>query len=303
MEGSGGLTIETLERCVLVPCARADSGTFVGGAFTSEGAKVEGALLSRTVGDVVSPPPVMPLALTSLKGDFLFGGYIFGHFGHFLLESCSRLWATESGSDLRVLWLLAEGFFHPFQKAVLRILGVRNEHLFLTVPTEIERLHIPAPAYRVQDWCHPRMVEFMGRHKGELEPKEKLWISRSALPDSLAHIEGEIEIEEALRKRGWRIWHPQTCPLTEQLSVLGSAGHISGFAGSAFHSLLLMESVSAKITMFNRGGYRNKNYDTVAAAKCIDQRVIFIDMQEGERRGHRTSYKLTDVSTVLDFLV
>ncbi len=71
----------------------------------------------------------------------------------------------------------------------------------------------------------------------EAEPVDKLYLSRTALPDDRNHIPGEEELEQALEARGWMIWHPQQQPLHVQVAVLRAARVIAGFHGAAWHGL------------------------------------------------------------------
>ena len=71
----------------------------------------------------------------------------------------------------------------------------------------------------------------------EAEPVEKLYLSRSALPDDKRLITGEVELEQALEASGWTIWHPQQHPLQVQVAALRAARVIAGFHGAAWHGL------------------------------------------------------------------
>ena len=59
--------------------------------------------------------------------DVDFAGYLFPHFGHFLLESLSRLWITRQYPELPVVWCRRQtagsAAYNAWQEEVLDLLG------------------------------------------------------------------------------------------------------------------------------------------------------------------------------------
>ncbi len=271
-----------------------------GGAVDSDGAPIPESLLRRSYGVIIDAPDLIPSPEAHLPGTYIFGGLLARHFGHFLLEGCARLWFAESHPDVPIIWSL--GGATDFQQQILRIIGVRNQHVFADRPTSVDTLILPEPGYVIHDFCHAEFVRMMG--KVTVEPHgKKVWLSRSALPDERASVQQERGIEARLVRDGWIAFHPELHSIADQARIIGGASHVAGFAGSAFHTLLLAETVHGQVTIFARGKRVNRNFDTIADAKRFPQRIIMPEFGDIEGRGTKTRAKLRDPSVVLDNLI
>ena len=116
-----------------------------------------------------------------------------------------------------------------------------NQHL--PAALHLERVLVPQPSLRLHAGTSSvwwRSAVALGDQLAagvEAEPVEKLYLSRTALPDDRRHIPGEMELEQALEARGWMIWHPQQQPLQVQVAALRAPRVIAGFHGAAWHGL------------------------------------------------------------------
>src|SRR5438876_1111429 len=93
------------------------------------------------------------------KRKAIFGGYTFQHFGHFLIEGLARLWLTRSYPDLPVVWCGV--MTTAWQREIIDLLGVRNEPIFITTPTEFESLLIPEPGFTLLRDFKPEQAKFL----------------------------------------------------------------------------------------------------------------------------------------------
>ncbi len=278
---------------VVVPTMKGDDNRPRGGAFNRQRRPIRSSLLIRHYGVAIDRLPECPKPAGRLVGAHIFGGYRFEQFGHFLLESCGRLWFARQNPKTPIIWSLSAGRATRFQTEVLDLLGIENPHVFVDRPVSVETLIVPEPAYTIQVWCHPDFVDFMGRYRPSGRRAGKVWLSRSKLLAGRA--EGETEIEAALADRDWTIYHPQDHPLQHQLETLGTAAHLAGFAGSAFHNLLLINGFDGEVTLFRRGMQRySRNYDTIALAKGFPQRVVPVEAEPLDGNGRSACFRLAD---------
>jgi len=274
----------------------------LGGVFDESGKVVVSSLLHRNYGTVVAAAEPCE-AVRHLDGDFIYVGYDFNHYGHFLLESCARLWFARQHPELPVVWGF-RGAENSFKDVILNdILDLKNEQIVVREPTSFSNLYVPDPAFVIGASCSPEFIELTGQFEGSRPADRKLWLSRSKLPDSLGKIIGEQELEEQLVKSGWDIFHPQEHGLLEQLAILASGSKLAGFAGSAFHSLLLLKEFQGSVTIFRRG-IINNNYRLIAEAKGFQQTIEPLEdlVLDEARHGSRTTWKLTDHQQVLRIL-
>ena len=241
-----------IKNALLMPLeGRMDS--FASGVF-SNGECIPESLMSRAVPAVPAKPEAF------LKGCYIFGGYLFGHYGHFLLESLSRCYAIRQCRSLPLLFMSPNPAIIDGQSNMFKFVGIGNEMRLIEVPTQVESLIVSPPGSGVRpDFILPEQLEALGRitispATGNL----KVWLSRSLLKGG--GIENEPFIENALRNLGWHIAFPETLDLLEQISLIASASYVAGFDGSAFYTALLARKNHGHFCIFGR---RNMIADTL----------------------------------------
>ncbi|MEO3474416.1 glycosyltransferase 61 family protein [Roseomonas sp. CAU 1739] len=301
------LLVHHVDRATLVPLVHETAPgaplPFRIGAFGPDDLPVAAAI-HRRGGHAANPPP-FAAAEEDWDGDFIYGGQLWDHFGHFLLESLSRAWAfaTLPGP---VLWQRAVSHSRllPWQRDILDLLGLgAREHRVIDRPVRVARLAVPEQGLVTRRYLHAWQEAALAAHPCRTpQPGHCVWLSRSDLPARLARVDGEAEVEAALAADRWTILHPETMSLADQLAALEAAEVIAGFEGSAFHSLLLVRDVRARIVIFGRGPRINPNYQVIAHAKGLDQRLVSLDLEHLGGKGRVASYRLSRPAQVLDVL-
>lgn len=209
----------------------------------------------------------------------IFGGYLFDHYGHFMLESLSRMSAIQQMQSGTVVWIRLHSTnqkFRKWQEDIFRILRLdRFNHVILNEATHIEEVSLPMPGYRIRDYFSTTHRDFLGVIHTKKQ-SDRIWVSRSSEPDLTGWI-NELEIERELKKNGWTVFNPVEHTVTEQVRILASGSIVAGTAGSAFHSLMLAANVHSKIILFSRGAQEkiNENFDTIAKTIGFEQDSIF----------------------------
>ena len=206
---------------------------------------------------------------------FLFGGYLLPHYGHFLLETLTYLWMTQRIPDVRVLFLHCVGDEHLSQwmSDILSVLDFRNEIMLLCRPTTVSTLFLGDPGYRIRFTFRQHHVDFLAARSSPLTDGRRVWLSRQGAP---AHsgFANEVELEQLLERSGWIIYRPEAHSVEEQLEMLGRAEHIAGIEGSAFHTLVLLKGLRARLSIIPRRRRINENFETIAAAKQFNQEIF-----------------------------
>lgn len=301
------LLVEHVERATLVPLALGPApGTTIPfriGAFGPDGNPVAAAVHYRA-GLAAGAPPFAE-AQENWDGDFVYGGQLWDHFGHFLLEGLSRAWAFAALPG-PILWQrrAQHARLQGWQQEIFDRLGIGGrEHRVVDRPIRVARLAVPAQGLVTRRFLHPLQEAALAVHPyGAPDPGRRVWLSRSGLPAGLARVEGEAAIEATLAAEGWTILHPEALSIAAQFAGLESAGVIAGFEGSAFHGLLLGRDVRARIVVFGRGPRINPNYDLIARVKGLDQRLASLDLQHLSGDGRRASHSLSRPAQLLDIL-
>ncbi len=184
-------------------------------------------------------------------GEFL--GY-WGHWGHFLLETLQRLWYTKH-KNLPIAWVLHEkencdyaSFFTAKHQEIFHNLGIHNEHILITEPTQFSKVHFPEPGLSISGYAHPQQIRFLGYHEGHVRKGRYVYLSRSRY----SHCTNEKQLEDVLKSCGWEIIFPEDLSISDQLEVLTSAEVCMMISGSAQHSLLLTKNSKTRFIVIPR---------------------------------------------------
>lgn len=220
-------------------------------------------------GNALTVAPQMPAQVDeTLPGRWLWAGVLFDHFGHFLVESMSRLWAAHHGAGAGALDGICyipkrpgrRGGLHGFQRQVLDVFGLGLPVRLATRATRIETLVVPGQGFGLGEMIGgtAAMRDAVHRHfAAEIAPEgaERLYLSRSALPPDGGAIIAETVIEEHLRAQGYRIMHPQDHSLTEQIAQMKAARQIIFADGSAGHLLAYVARPDQQIVCLPRRSF------------------------------------------------
>jgi hypothetical protein len=191
----------------------------------------------------------------------VFCGRYRAHFGHFLAESIGRLWAVGPlGPEVPLLW-----FADPRDRIgddrtgrqFLALMGIANPVIVVTEAAQVARLHLAPclndPLFRIP--ASPEFQSWIGaRIAGRVAPAPAgdLYLSRSALGDVAGRYLGEAILEDGLRAEGYRIVHPETLSLADQVAAYLGARRIVMAEGSPIHLLALLDLPGQEIAMILR---------------------------------------------------
>ncbi len=209
------------------------------------------------------PPRRMAVTAPQITGRWLWAGPLFGHFGHFLTESTSRLWALHVlRRDLdSVLFMQkrpnGDPKLRPFQRALLDMFGVHIPVRVVDAPVRVDRLIVPGQGFGLGAISAgtPEMRAFVhNRFATDIAPDgpERLYVSRSGLGEAASMILCETHIESCLAAAGYHIFHPQDHSLKVQIAHFRAARDIIVADGSAAHLLGFVASPAQRIAYLLR---------------------------------------------------
>jgi capsular polysaccharide biosynthesis protein len=258
-----------------------------------------------------------------LPGTWIFGGRFNPHFGHFLTESISRLWALDH-VDENVEGVLFFPTYNDHKEAASKYFGQMSEILDRDINFKIcdefyrvDKLIVPPQACglgRLQV-SSPEMRDFMTSHlRRDLEPTnvKKLYISRSGdFGKTGRSFLGELHLEGLLKKHGYSIFHPQNHTWADQMRHYQSATHILGPDGSPFHMVNFTGNPELKVGIIQRRPGHDANQMTAQSrAYGIEDAHNFSHLgrswsRAGDRRaglGIVSEVKFSDLCTELKAL-
>lgn len=231
--------VVSLEKAIVVPDPTRGNSKLAG--VLHEGVDFPKAALFRGSVRFFRAPPTPGSSIKRLPGRHLWGGFLFHHFGHFLCESVSRLWAAQAvnfesivfaprTTDIKVL--------AKYQQQFIELLGVERQIQLIQEPSEIEELIVPGQGFGLGRIARgtPEFRAMAARLAERIEPAgaERIYISRAGVGGSGGILHESI-IERNMAEAGYTIYHPQKHPLEAQLAQFKAATHIVGLDSSAFH--------------------------------------------------------------------
>jgi len=184
-------------------------------------------------------------------------------FGHFLLESTSRLWALDElaeSIDGIIFTQFRSGGVGKARKRYapfLDILSGDKPLKILREPTRVENLVVPDPGFG----HHHRMAGSLRYRRftraqvaKAFDPSgpERLYVTHSDLMDKRGGIFGETRIEEILTANGFTIFHPQKHSARVQLAHYRVAKEVVSLDGSALHMAAYALRPDARVGMIMR---------------------------------------------------
>lgn len=312
--------IDRLTDAVIVPPPKGDKNRPVtkSGVLAEDGTYVTRGATFRGPRPI-TVEPAMPVELKTLDGTHMFAGPLFGHFGHFLVESISRLWAVETlrGKIDGIVYM--PKFQNNPQKMMnvfrpmLEILGVDVPITMIEDPTRVETLYVPQQGFGMFQMIEgaPEFREFMNAHAGKsvaAQGADKLYLSRSALPPARGGMLGEKRLEALLKAEGYTIYHPQKHSFEEQIAAYKAARHIISVDGSPLHLVALVGDAEQKVACLARrtGDFDKLFAKQLKAFKGIETTIVDALVEnwipEGSEKPDRLSYGEPDLGRVYDGL-
>ncbi|MEY2753956.1 MAG: hypothetical protein RJB65_314 [Actinomycetota bacterium] len=238
---------------------------------TDEGQAVVRGTGIRRMGREQIPAPALPVGDPLAEHDVaVFAGYLYDHYGHFLLESTARLWLPSLGDDVPVIWIANwTEQLSPWMHEILDIMGVgpRREVVTSRGPVAVRELAVADAGFEFGAFMHPWHARCLQSAECTTDGSH-VWLSRAGLRP-ISGLDDDLELEDRLRADGWSVIAPETMSVREQVEVLGRAVHVAGLEGSALHTLALLRGFSGVVDLFTR--QEHVNFELVAEACRLDQ--------------------------------
>ena len=167
---------------------------------------VEDSSFMRNGHNIIIEPIKKVNIENKLFGKYIYGGFLNYHYGHFILETLSRIWYYQK-EKLPILYIGDNNkkFFEGFKKQnreIFKIIGIEDyDYKFINENTLVENLIVPTPKIRHGPWLsedfsptnlifYKNKFAFMEQEYidsiskidcKENDLKYKVWMSRSQL--------------------------------------------------------------------------------------------------------------------------
>ena len=295
-------SIEYASNAVLTPCTHFNlkERSFDGGVFDASGELIQSSLHEK--GDFKNVP-VYTKPVKCMQGSYVYAGLLQNsHFGHFLIESLSRLWPSNSLKVDGIVFISREQSrtVAPFVDSIFKKLGIENYQVCLE-STEFESLIIPsqlAMEERGYVMGYPQIRSMFSKLVVKAPSFDKVYVSRSSLKRDEGGFLGEAILEKNLQNEGYHIVHPQNLTIDEQLKIYSNAQKIIFSDGSAFHLYVLVAKSSQNTFIVWR---RNKMASFDFQYQSFVGKDLFGKPTQKGFYQVDSSYPVSRRKTVLDF--
>lgn len=229
-------------------------------------------------------PYITPKSI--VEGKFLYAGFASDHFGHFLIESLSRLRSLTPHET--IVWANRPKLSNVHSE-ILETIGVKNKIHFCRTPTRFFEIRFPNQDFIIGSHLSQEHINFLAKYmpKNTINGKKTI-LSRRNIDNTEDSSYFEY-IESELNAHGWNIFHPQEYSIREQLDELSSSELVVGIEGSAFHSLLLLQEVRTKFIAIARNLHGAGAYHQIASGKQLNYITLELiknaDKNSGELLG------------------
>ncbi|NQX28112.1 glycosyltransferase family 61 protein [Microbacteriaceae bacterium VKM Ac-2854] len=202
----------------------------------------------------------------------LYGGVAREHFGHFIVESLSRLWAlyhsdvdsdtpTDRRFDLIAFLRSPIAGPSPHGMELLSLFAGVPPTVIVDVPMAATNVHIPIQASAAESGLIGP-ASAMRALRANLLPhcapstSRSIYVSRSRFDPGATVYSGSIAEERALEERlieaGYEIFHPQEHRVVTQIETYRQAGRIIVNESTAMHLVALAAPASARVAVIGR---------------------------------------------------
>lgn len=261
-DGGWSQGISTLRDAIVVPPV-ASGMIQAAGVLDAAGEYCRQAALWRRFRPITTEPAMPEDVAETLSGRWLWGGVLWVHFGHFLVESTARLWALDhlDGAVDGILFIPKRpkvgDAVMGFQRQVIDLFEPGIPFRSVAAPTRVAELVVPGQGFglgRITAGTQAFRDTIHRRFAREVAPDgpERLYVSRSALGLGKGGMLGEERLEELLAEEGYEIFHPQKHDIRTQLARYKAARQVVAADGSALHLFAMVGRADQSVAMILR---------------------------------------------------
>lgn len=271
-----------------------------GGAYDKSGAQIDPSVIWRGTGEQVTIPFDIQhrnLQPQNTIDAGIYCGLLFNHYGHFLLETLSRVWFALSCSTPQTLVFQTcqrreAAVFAAFTTEVFRALEMLGHRIVVVNDClQVRDLTVPTPSFVIRRGFNSEYSKSMRRIGQLIAPSpgelgSKIYLTRSGL--GAGRILGEEQVERVFERQGFRIVSPEKLKFSEQVAMAQGIEDVGGVLGSALHSLVFSENPRCTVLLRDKNKRVLQNYFIIDELAGIDATYIDSGAEKDTASGLRT---------------
>ena len=190
------------------------------------------------------------------SGRVLYGGFFNPHWGHFVVDTLSRLWPLDGGclNEIdRIVFTVSNGTVPTVMDnkfTALKLLGLDGMIEFVDTPVRYDCVWVPevavSPLERfaseslaVYDRIIASAMKIANAGSGLTRTaSRKIYMSRSKLPKARKFESGLEWLDRFYRDSGYEVIYPEKTDLVSMIAILQSADEVAAISGTLPHNML-----------------------------------------------------------------
>lgn len=244
------------ENAILLPLRKrkdtpvnAANGWFEGGVCTPDYSFITGhdRMYPSTDINYACTKSYVPEEVQYRDETVIFGGVLYEHFGHMLVDALSRMWyfAKNPDTPYKFVFLMMAGQ-EQFHKAWFDIAGfTEDRYEVITQVTQFKKVIVPDEAmFCISRTAHPDWLLYFDKIKENVSKQcekpefDKVYLTRTQLPAEKRFEINESFFEDFYRQRGYTVVAPEKLSLAEQINIIMNASSVVTTVGTLSHMML-----------------------------------------------------------------
>lgn len=247
LEKKDALALEEYNNATILPIRKATGGEDVsylglGGVVAENG---EYAELSKVHVRVDGMYPSQP---DFVDKKVVYGGWYVNHWGHFLIDTITRLWCRPQDAD-GYAFIVDEGRQVDISgnfKRFFELLGLPLEKIILvSKPTKFRQVLVPQCAYSASGYYTREYLSLfdtvrenaMANSAGR-QSVDKIFFTRSSLLKARMYELNMKEVDKFFKTNGYRVLAPEKIPLDDMIFYLSTCSVCRAVSGTLPHNML-----------------------------------------------------------------
>lgn len=223
--------------------------------------------------------------ICEIEGTVIYAGYLSNHWGHFLIDSMTRIYCAleDSYKDAKIAFLVDEGKAHQMITNIKRffeLLGIEDRIVLINRVTKCEKIVIPEQAYQINGYYSEKYIRVFERVASAVDldkykTYDNVYFTRSRFSKAQSTEIGEEILVHIFEKNGFEIISPEHCSLDEQIAIIRKSKQLAGIIGTIAHNMLFANE-NQKMIILNKTYNLNMAQMDINIMRQLD--ITYIDM-------------------------
>lgn len=230
-------------------------------------------------GEIRSSYPINEDEILQSDEEVIFGGVLFGHFGHMITEGVSRLWWVIENCDNndKIVFVSAGRGFEKYMYEILELCNIPKERIImLQKPTRFKKIIIPDQAVYIRKGYYKEWrVAHKCMMKNALVKMQNKSLPRKIYFTKRLYVSGnctsnENYFESFYERKGYKIIEPEKLSPTEKIATLANASEYAAISSTvSLFALFLREDANITMLVKNSDYMIDYNIMVHAATKHL----------------------------------